>query len=232
MTWYLSSTEGRIAFLDGVTKPILEDYNYASFWGKPLKLKVFEGHPINYDHPYTYMRGAIIQDLIRVDYNGKPVITYIDRGKWKEGTVYHDGSEHPYECDDVWLYNCKWRCIVKDTTQKPGWDSTDWALIQGDETLSLTIDSSNGILYRPNSGFHTTLSATVYQGTEDITKFVNDKDWSWNRNTGRPTQDNAWADLHKDTTNELKITEDDLGRTEIGVIIFKCTVFIRDGEEI
>ena len=35
-TWYISATEGRIVFLDKVTKPILEDYNYASFWGKPV----------------------------------------------------------------------------------------------------------------------------------------------------------------------------------------------------
>ena len=55
-TWYISSTEGRIVFLTGVTKPILEDYNYASFWGKPIPLKIFEGKPINMDHPYAYFQ--------------------------------------------------------------------------------------------------------------------------------------------------------------------------------
>ncbi len=49
--------------LDGVTKPILEENNYAIIIGKLKQLSLFDNLPINYRHSYIYCRGIAIQDL-------------------------------------------------------------------------------------------------------------------------------------------------------------------------
>ena len=51
--WYLSSREKCICMLDGVTKPILEENNYAIIIGKLKQLSLFDNLPINYRHSYN-----------------------------------------------------------------------------------------------------------------------------------------------------------------------------------
>lgn len=58
--WYLSSYEGYICMLDGVTKPILEERNYSIIIGKLKRLSLFDNLPINYLHSYVYCRGMAI----------------------------------------------------------------------------------------------------------------------------------------------------------------------------
>lgn len=78
--WYLSSREKCICMLDGVTKPILEEYNYAIIAGKLKQLSLFDNLPISYRHSYIHCRGAVIQDLLRVDKQGIPIVSLVDRG--------------------------------------------------------------------------------------------------------------------------------------------------------
>lgn len=68
--WYISSYEGCICMLDGVTKPILEESNYSIIVGKLKRLSLFDNLPINYLQSYVYCRGIAIQDLMRIDYQG------------------------------------------------------------------------------------------------------------------------------------------------------------------
>lgn len=58
--WYISAREGTIMYLTGVTKPILEEYNYSAWLGLPKNLELFNDLPINYKQPYLFARGAII----------------------------------------------------------------------------------------------------------------------------------------------------------------------------
>lgn len=71
--WYISSTEKRIVMLDGVTKPIVDESNYASFYGLPYNLSNFKGISLNQSQPYIYVRGAILQDVHYVDYQGREI---------------------------------------------------------------------------------------------------------------------------------------------------------------
>ena len=218
-------------FLNGVTKPILEESNYSAFWGKPLKLKAFEDKPINYEQPYLYARGALIQDLIRVDYKGNPIIDYKDRGAWEPGKEYTDGRSYPYEGDDVWHLDCRWRCIVESTTQEPKWNATDWVMVSGNEKLSLELYSDGGFVYRPNSSFTANITAKVFMGNEEITTFIDDSDWKWTRETNNINGDNAWNVNHAGNTNKLTITGDDMEDLS-DYTKFICTAFVRDGKEI
>ena len=111
--WYLSSREKCICMLDGVTKPILEENNYAIIIGKLKQLSLFDNLPINYRHSYIYCRGIAIQDLLRVDYQGTPVRSENNRGPWSAA----DAVDNPYQStpevfDAVYHIGCKWMCLL------------------------------------------------------------------------------------------------------------------------
>ena len=144
--WYISSYEGCICMLDGVTKPILEESNYSIIIGKLKRLELFDNLPINYQHSYVYCRGIAIQDLMRINYQGVVVVQLNDRGFWSLEVAQ---SENPYTAgketvDTVWHYGCRWKCLVTGTTDEPRYASTGWAMIEGNPAFTIDIESENG----------------------------------------------------------------------------------------
>lgn len=223
-TWYLSSQEGRIVFLDGVTKPILEDHNYSSFWGKPPQLKQFEGQPINYNQPYFYSRGTILQDIIRLDYNGVPQVDIKDYGLWYDGFMGTSGANAPYVQSDVWHNGVKWRC-VRDTLSEPSISNTDWVVLTGDTELRMELLSERGFVYL-DTNVNDLVTSVVRLGQLDVTSKVLPSDWSWTRNTGNADLDALWNEQHKGLTNKLELKQSDVQDAE-GIISITCTAYYR-----
>lgn len=232
--WYLSSREKCICMLDGVTKPILEENNYAIIIGKLKQLSLFDNLPINYRHSYIYCRGIAIQDLLRIDdYQGTPVRSENNRGPWSA----EDAVNNPYQSTDtvydaVYYIGCKWMCLVTGTTQEPKWNATDWAQIEGNSELSLTFSSNNGYNFfagKVNAEF----TPIVYWGYNDISADVLPGDWSWTRDSGQVTEDNAWSVAHANNGRVLHLTNEDMpsnwGATR--KVKFTCTAYVRDGIE-
>lgn len=229
--WYLSSREKCICMLDGVTKPILEENNYAIIIGKLKQLSLFDNLPINYRHSYIYCRGIAIQDLLRIDYQGTPVRSENNRGPWSS----EDAVNNPYQSTDtvydaVYHVGCKWMCLVTGTTQEPKWNATDWAQIEGNSELSLTFSSNNGYNFfagKVNAEF----TPIVYWGYNDISADVLPGDWSWTRDSGQVTEDNAWSVAHANNGRVLHLTNEDMpsnwGTTR--KVKFTCTAYVRDG---
>lgn len=230
--WYLSSREKCICMLDGVTKPILEENNYAIIIGKLKQLSLFDNLPINYRHSYIYCRGIAIQDLLRIDdYQGTPVRSENNRGPWSS----EDAVNNPYQStntvyDAVYHVGCKWMCLVTRTTQEPKWNATDWAQIEGNSELSLTFSSNNGYNFfagKVNAEF----TPIVYWGYNDISADVLPGDWSWTRDSGQVTEDNAWSVAHANNGRVLHLTNEDMpsnwGTTR--KVKFTCTAYVRDG---
>lgn len=230
--WYLSSREKCICMLDGVTKPILEENNYAIIIGKLKQLSLFDNLPINYRHSYIYCRGIAIQDLLRIDdYQGTPVRSENNRGPWSS----EDAVNNPYQSTDtvydaVYHVGCKWMCLVTGTLQEPKWNATDWAQIEGNSELSLTFSSNNGYNFfagKVNAEF----TPIVYWGYNDISADVLPGDWSWTRDSGQVTEDNAWSVAHANNGRVLHLTNEDMpsnwGTTR--KVKFTCTAYVRDG---
>lgn len=229
--WYLSSREKCICMLDGVTKPILEENNYAIIIGKLKQLSLFDNLPINYRHSYIYCRGIAIQDLLRIDYQGTPVRSENNRGPWSS----EDAVNNPYQSTDtvydaVYHIGCKWMCLVTGTTQEPKWNATDWAQIEGNSELSLAFSSNNGYNFfagKVNAEF----TPIVYWGYNDISADVLSGDWSWTRDSGQVTEDNAWSVAHANNGRVLHLTNEDMpsnwGTTR--KVKFTCTAYVRDG---
>lgn len=238
--WYISSYEGCICMLDGVTKPILEESNYSIIIGKLKRLSLFDNLPINYLQSYVYCRGIAIQDLMRIDYQGVVVVQLNDRGFWsfevaQSDTPYTAGKE---TVDTVWHYGCRWKCLVTGTTDEPRYASTGWAMIEGNPAFTIDIESENGWQFDGSQlqegVVFTTLSVTGQLYNRDVTEHILDTDVSWTRDTGNVSEDNAWAIKRADAGKTLTLTPDDLeaefGRTKM-VCSFKATALLRDGQQ-
>ena len=243
--WYISSYEGCICMLDGVTKPILEESNYSIIIGKLKRLELFDNLPINYRQSYVYCRGIAIQDLMRINYQGVVVVQLNDRGFWSLEVAQ---SDNPYTSgkemvDTVWHYGCRWKCLVTGTTDEPRYASTGWAMIEGNPAFAIDIDSSNGwqfdadrISDRDESGDYIVFTELIVSGllyNQDVTDNILDSDVTWTRDTGNVSEDNAWAIKRASAGKRLSLTLDDLGTDYMtrSSCSFKATALLRDGQK-
>ena len=127
--WYLSSTEKRIVMLDNVDEPIIKEENYAAFFGLPFDMNAFKGYSLNPEQPYLYVRGAFLQDVCFIDYQGKVVKQERYRGVWSQEVA---NSDDPYVVtqttfDTVYHNNAKWQCnSTEGTKEEPSESTTDW----------------------------------------------------------------------------------------------------------
>ena len=180
---YLSSTEGRIVHLTGVTKPIVDASNYGATFGtlpdflKSMNLPTISGQD------YVYARGLVVQDMIRVDYQGKPESEVVDRGAWKPEDSYYcqdlNRTTGRYEISDVWHYGCRYRCAKTGTTTEPCWGNTDWAMIEGNPEFTVSFAESDAVVDPAN--FSLTLSIVARCYNTDVTAQILDKDVVWTR---------------------------------------------------
>lgn len=236
---YLSSTEGRIVRLTGVTKPIVEASNYGATFGtlpeflREMDLPIVEGQD------YVYARGLIVQDIIRIDYQGRPVSEVIDRGQWDATANYYCEAINPdtgrYEISDVWYMGCKWRCAKTGTKTAPAWNNTDWAMVEGNPQFTVEFADTDYIFDPDRFSLTLTIIARLYN--MDITDDILPADVEWTRysedanGVPRTASDNAWALKRAGAGKSLSLTiEDcDLNGYMPRTLKFIATVTLRDG---
>ena len=236
---YLSSTEGRIVRLTGVTKPIIDGTNYgASFGTLPEFLRALD-LPIIEGQDYVYARGLIVQDIIRIDYQGKPIAEVVDRGQWAAGTAYYAGDLNEetgvYEISDVWYSGCKWRCAKTGTTTAPAWNNTDWAMVEGNPEFSVDFEDTDYI-FDPDR-FALTLKIVAKLYNMDVTADILDNDVVWTRysedadGNERVASDQAWALKRAGAGKQIALTiaDCDFSGYVPKTIKFIATVTLRDG---
>lgn len=157
---YLSSREGRIVHLQGVTAPKITPENQrAAFGSLPEFLKKELAGVVDANDDYLFARGLVVQDIIRLDAKASPIPEIVDRGNWKQGAKYYGGTRNPetkrFEISDVWREGARWRCTTtksKGTTEPPTPNSIHWTLIQarpkdgkdGDAGLSVGVNLLDG----------------------------------------------------------------------------------------
>ena len=236
---YLSSTEGRIVRLTGVTKPIIEPENYGATFGTLPEFLRSMDLPIVDGQDYVYARGLIVQDIIRIDYKGKPISEVIDRGPWAAGAAYYCEALNPetgiYEISDVWYMGCKWRCAKTGTTTAPAWNNTDWAMVEGNPQFTVEFADTDYIFDPDRFSLTLTIIARLYN--MDITDDILPADVEWTRysedanGVPRTASDNAWALKRVGAGKSLSLTiEDcDLNGYMPRTLKFIATVTLRDG---
>ena len=242
---YLSSTEGRIVHLNGVTKPIIDQSNYAATFGTiPEFVKQMtdrDGNPLplrdNLD--YVYIGGLIVQDVIRVDFQGKPIVTYVDRGQWYAAANYYCEAKNPttgvWETSDVWYMGCKYRCCKNLTKTAPAWNNTDWAMVEGNPDFTVEFADTD-YLFDPDR-FAVTLTIIAKLHNIDVTADILDADVIWTRyseddkGVERVASDNAWALKRAGAGKSINLTAADVDFNGYvpKVLRYTATVTLRDG---
>lgn len=239
---YLSSTEGRIVKLKGVTKPILDNANYGAAFGslpdfvKSLKDDAGNQLPLREGLDYMYIPGIVTMDTVRLNrWTMKPIAETVDCGEWTETGAYHSESLNEetgrYETSEVWHKGVKWRCMKDGTKEEPTKASTDWVAVGGYPDLSSTyemvIDTGGDTLI--GNGEEKTITCGIVNGLhEDVTTDVTS--WTVARDSGNETQDTAWGYDHKAFAGTLAITLDDLQGA--GKVAFTFTAIMADEERV
>ena len=242
---YLSSTEGRIVKLTGVTKPIIDQSNYGAVFGTlPDFVKTLtdsDGNllPIREGLDYMYIPGIVTQDIIRIDWQGNPIVNYVDRGQWSATENYYCKSINPdtgeYETSDVWYMGCKYRCQKNLTKTAPAWNNTDWAMIEGNPAFTVEFNDTD-MLFDPDR-FDITLTIIAKLYNQDVTADILDADVQWTRysedadGNERVASDNAWAIKRAGAGKSIHLTRDDIDFNGYvpKVVRFTATVVLRDG---
>lgn len=216
---YLSSTEGRIVHLTGVNAPKVTAANYGATFGALPEFLAAMDLPVVEGQDYVYARGLVVQDIIRVDYQGKPQAEIIDRGQWVSGGSYYAAELNPatgvYETSDVWHYGCRYRCSKTGTTVEPAYGVTDWAMVEGDPELM--VGFKEDVIFCNPANFSATLTVVVKAYNQDITDTIADSDVVWSRYSEtawgerRLLDDAKWSGAHSGAGKVLSLTIDDLG---------------------
>lgn len=236
---YLSSTEGRIVRLTGVTKPIIDGTNYGATFGElPEFLRELD-LPIAEGQDYLYARGIVVQDIIRIDYQGRPISEVVDRGPWSATGDYYSEALNPntgnYEISDVWYNGCKYRCAKTGTTTAPAWNNTDWAMVEGNPEFTVDFADTDYIYDPDNFALTLTIIAKLYN--MDITDDILDADVQWTRysedanGVERVASDTAWALKHAGAGKSIDLTGEDCDFNGYipKTLKFTATVTLRDG---
>lgn len=240
---YLSSTEGRIVKLAHVTKPIIDETNYGFVIGEMPDFIKDSGLPIQEGADYAYFKGVVVQDLLRMDYQGNPIVTYVDRGQYVTNPTepYHfealNSQTGVFETSDVWYVGCKWRALVDEPDEAPRWNSTQWAMVEGNPAFEVELESSRGD-YFDFDDFRTELSVHGKIYNLDVTSDIRDADVEWTRYSedaaGNPREasDNIWASRRAGAGKTISLTQDDVDFDGVElpkVLRFTATVTLRDG---
>ncbi len=243
---YLSSTEGRIVKLIGVTKPIIDAANYgATFGSLPDFVRLLTDDngnllPIREGLDYMYIPGIVTMDIIRLNkWTLKPICEYVDRGEWQAGENYYFEAVNPatgnYEISDVWYMGCKWRCCYNLTTTAPAWNNTHWAMIEGNPAFTVEFNDTD-VIFDPDR-FDLTLNIIAKIYNQDVTADILAADVAWTRysedanGVERVASDNAWALRRGNAGKSIHLTAEDMDFNGYvpKVVRITATVTLRDG---
>lgn len=252
-SWYISSSEGRLLFLQNVIKPVLEDYNYALSIGKFPRIKAIEEIGLPEDAVGVMAETIVAQHIYRYDYNGDIIPNIVDRGPWSKAiaesadkpyrnisveTARPDGTKYTLlEQHAAWRFGCQWGCLVDKTAEEPRWNAQTWVMLQGNGNYSLDFDSSEGWqFFRGN--VNTVISLIVVYGTEDITARLMKRagtEVEWLRESGNVPSDNSWKPTYVDgDRSKLRLDNTDMPTGwgyEIRKVKFICRIFIPEEDE-
>lgn len=240
--FFISSEDGRFLFLQGVTKPIIDDTNYSAFIGLPPDIDILRGLPISSRQPYVYARGLIVQDIIRIDYQGNPEYTARDRGRWQDDVQYihgYDVNAQGYYADRVWWGGCLWQAAVTQPTvgREPRYNNADWVCLLGGMNMSLEITSTAGDYFPAGRPWQTTLVASLWNAEMQIEEEeIGVNNITWERISGDDLADAAWNLRHSAGVDGLELVlssaVDYPGVWQAGSeVCFQCNVYLPEHDE-
>ncbi len=168
---------------------------------------MYDNLPLKEGLPYVYAAGLIVEDIVRVNYQGVPSREIHDRGLWQSDTTYYNDEAHG--TDDVWHLGCRWRCFSSSTTEEPAWTSAAWYMIEGRSDARMEFDSSNGFSFFAGA-VDTVITPIVFIGNTNVSDDIVNEQWKWQRQSGDATADAVWNAQHP-SGRLLTLKNEDMG---------------------
>ena len=245
--FYISTSEGRIVKLTGVDQPILRNGNYGTTLGilpefvqnySVVRERMIAGRD------YLYAQGVVVGDFIKIDVEGNPIPTVVDKGEWQNNTPYYynkfNETTQQYETHRVRHNGGTWQCLQSqpiisggvETYYEPKWNSPYWMLVDGNDNLTIEFVSSKGYSFR-RGAVNTDITPHLFYGNVDITSDVAAEYWNWTRESesGKTVQDETWDAQHQHM-KAIHLSNLDMPSTwsTRDKAIFTCTVTLNDGK--
>ena len=257
-TFVLSTSDGRITKLTGVSKPILENGNIGATFGN-LPEFVLNNPEVRRRHiegrDYLYAQGVVVGDFIQTNVEGVAIPDIVFVGDWVDGSMidnptvgngiylcseFNDFNQR-YETHTVRHRNGTWKCMMHQpvtsggitTYYEPKFNSPYWQLIDGNGNLSMEFISSRGDRFRVGY-VNTVVTPHVYYGNVDITNDITVNNFRWERQVdGEPETDadRLW------NSNHIGVKALTLGNLDMPVgwgigkkVIFTCICSVNDGK--
>lgn len=248
--FYISTSEGRIVKLTGVDSPILRNGNFGTTLG--ILPEFVQNYPVVHDRmiagrDYLYAQGVVVGDFIKIDVDGNPIPTVVDKGEWQNNTPYYynkfNETTQQYETHRVRHNGGTWQCLQSQPVIESGvahyyppkWNSPYWMLVDGNDNLTIEFVSTNGSAFY--QGYvNTVITPHLFYGNVEIDADGTEiaaQYWSWTRETesGKTDADRNWDSRHTGV-KVLNLANGDMptawGRGNKA--IFTCTVVINDGK--
>lgn len=180
-SFYISCEDGNLVELMGVDSPILREGNYGTILGRlpdGFAAQLGIDGLINPDQPYLYARGIVVQDLIRVNYQGLRIRTPQWRGEWNAATAASDTDYYRITDDTedwVTLDGSLYRYISgEQSALRPDEDPQHWVALTGRLSAMWEIVPSVNTIHIAADGYSTdlvecTIRCNSMAGVEDIT---------------------------------------------------------------
>lgn len=165
-TFYISSKDGCIVQLLEVTSPKLyklmssenpDNYsNYGVVVGKlPEDLFKYIQNRYDYlneDDPIVYAKYLAVQNLLQIDYAGRPIPQEVYRGDWNSITAIKEPYRRRGNVYDTVTHNGSlWICIVDENMEEPRDGIAQWQkkVSKGDDSTAViyTLKPSSNIVY-------------------------------------------------------------------------------------
>jgi hypothetical protein len=184
-SFFISCEDGNIIELVGVNSPKLEASNYGTVLGNipDGMLDDETSELINKYQPYLFARGIIVQDIIRIGYNGLQPRAINYRGEWSYDTAC--SAKQYYRtttdmCDAVTWNGALWQCVANGTTEEPTDASAGWLKMTAstDDMAKIwtIVPSANIVSVRDEVVVPEILSATVTLHRGSIVQTIDNND--------------------------------------------------------
>lgn len=215
--FFLSATEGVFCFLQGVTKPIIDQdndgTNTAAFIGLPPQIpqvqQLVQDGILKPDETVLYAKTLLYDRLIHVSIDGVPEYIQREWDTWENDKQYIKGwdeNEQNYFQDGVWHESSFWKCVVPEARigLEPTLTNTDWICVRSGG-LNFDIESTEGDGFDGAAPFSTVLIAMIshgdrYLAEDDVENIV------WTRETGNDQNDEAWNINQAKKTQSMALT--------------------------
>ncbi len=134
--FYISCEDGNLVQLMGVRQQKIDRSNYGTVLGRIPAGLLDAALPINRQQPYLYARGIVVQDLIRIGYEGSVIRTENYRGNWSAAAAADPEAEYRSTAslyDTVTHNGTLWQCTATGTLDEPSDATGSWIRMSGKE---------------------------------------------------------------------------------------------------